>query len=66
MSIVDNGMVVALTLEFDDFDQVILFAHSEDLQVAEDRLLRLGVPVHLDAQEVALVLPVQLALQTRA
>ena len=50
------------TLELDHFDGEILFAYTEDLEVAEDGLLRFGVTVDLDAEEVALILPVELAL----
>ena len=54
------------TLELDNLDGVVLFAHAEDLEVAEDGLLGLRVPVDLDAEEVALVLPVEFALQQDA
>jgi hypothetical protein len=52
-----------LTLELDNFDGVLLLAHPEDLEVAEDGFLRLGVTVDLDAEEVSLILPVKLALK---
>lgn len=51
-----------LTLELNDLDGVVFFAHSEDLEVAEDGLLRFRVAIYLHAKEVALVLPVELAL----
>ena len=50
------------TLELDHFDREILFAYTGDLEVAEDGLLRFGVAIDLDAQEVALVLPVEFTL----
>ena len=49
----------------DDFDREILLPHSEQLEVAERRLLGLGfsgVPVDLDTEVFALVLPVEFAL----
>ena len=52
----------------DDFDGEILLADSEELEIAERRLLRLclaRVSVDLDAEEVALVLPVEFALHKR-
>ena len=57
------GGECVLTLELDDLDGVVLLPHPEDLEVAEDRLLGLGVAVDLDTQEVSLVLPVKLALR---
>ena len=50
------------TLELDHFNGEILLAYTEDLEVAEDGLLRFGVTVDLDAEEVALILPVEFAL----
>lgn len=52
----------ARTLELDDLYWVVLFTNSEDLEVAEDGLLGLGVAVNLHAKVVACVLPVDLAL----
>jgi hypothetical protein len=49
-------------LELNDLYRVVLLAQAEDLEVAEDGLLRLRVPVDLDTEEVALVLPVEFAL----
>ena len=66
MSTINNDNVEELckrTLELNNLDGVVLFAHAEDLEVAEDGLLGLRVPVDFDAEEVALVLPVQFALQ---
>lgn len=69
-----NGETLALGLpcklgdsifQFHHFDRVIFLAKSEDFQVAEDRLLRFGVTVNLDAKEVTLVLPVEFTLQTK-
>lgn len=51
------------TLELDDLDGVVLLPHAEDLEVAERRLLGLGVSVDLNTKEVSLVVPVELALQ---
>ena len=50
------------TLQLDGLDGDALLAHAEELKGGELGLARLGVSVHLDAQEVALVLPVKLAL----
>ena len=50
------------TLELDHFHGEILLAYTEDLEVAEDGLLGFSVAVDFDAQEVALVLPVELTL----
>ena len=51
-----------LTFEFDDLDGEILLAYTEDLEVAEDRLLGFGMTVDFDTEEVALVLPVKFTL----
>ena len=50
------------TLELDDLNREVLFTDTEDLEVAEDRLLRFGMAIDLDTQEVALILPVEFAL----
>ena len=50
------------TFQFNDFDWVVLFAYSENLEVTEDRLLRLCVTVDFDAEEVTLILPVEFTL----
>ena len=50
------------TFQFDDFYREVLLANTEDLEIAEDRLLCFGMAVNLDTQEVALVLPVEFAL----
>ena len=50
------------TFEFDNLDRVVLLPHHEDFQVAEYRLLGLGMTVNLDTKEVSLVLPVELTL----
>jgi hypothetical protein len=47
---------------FDDFDREILIPHLENLEVTEYGFLRLRMTVHLHAEEVALVLPVQFTL----
>ena len=52
------------TFQFDDFYREVLLANTEDLEIAEDRLLRFGVAIDLDAKEITLVLPVKLALNT--
>ena len=52
----------ARTFELDNLDREILLPDTEDLEVAEDRLLRFGVAIDLDTQEVALILPVEFAL----
>ena len=51
------------TFVFYDFNREILIPHSEDLKIAEDGFLRPCVTVDLHAEEVALVLPVQLTLK---
>ena len=51
------------TFQFHDFDREVLLTYSEYLQVAEYGLLSFGMPVNFDTQEVALVLPVELALR---
>ena len=51
------------TFELDDFYWEIFLPHSEDLQVAEDRLLCLRVAVNFNTQEVTLILPVEFALK---
>ena len=50
------------TLELNNLDWTVLLAHHEDLEVAEDGLLGFGMAVNFDAQEVALVLPIELTL----
>ena len=50
------------TFQLDDLHWEVLLANTEDLEITEDRLLRFGVAIDLDAQEVALVLPMKLAL----
>ena len=54
------------TLELNDLDGVVLLPYTEDFEIAEDRLLCLRVTVDLDAKEVALILPVELALHVGA
>jgi hypothetical protein len=54
-----------LTLVLDDFDGEVFLAESEELQVAEGRLLGLGLSsmsIDLDTEVVALVLEVEFAL----
>ena len=51
-----------LTLQLNNFDREVLLAYTEDLEVAEDGLLGFGMTIDFDAQEVALVLPVELTL----
>ena len=53
----------AFTFELDDFNGEVLLPNPENLQIAEDRLLRLRMAINLDTEEVALVLQVQFALQ---
>ena len=53
------------TFEFDDLDGEVFFADTEDFKIAEDRLLGFGMTVDLDAEEVALVLPVEFTLRDR-
>lgn len=50
------------TFEFNNFDREIFFAHPEYFQIAEDRLLRLGVPIDLDTKVVTEILPVKFTL----
>ena len=52
----------AQTFELDNLYREILLPDTEDLEIAEDRLLRFGMAIDLDTQEVALVLPVEFAL----
>lgn len=52
-----------LTFQLNDFDRVVFLPQTEDLEIAEDRLLGLSVTIDLDAQEVALVLPMKFALK---
>ena len=52
------------TFQFDNFYREVLLANTEDLEITEDRLLRFGVAIDLDAKEITLVLPVKLALNT--
>ena len=54
--------VRGLTLQLNNFDREVLLAYTEDLEIAEDGLLGFGVAVDFDAQEIALVLPVELTL----
>jgi hypothetical protein len=49
-------------LELDDLHRAVLLPHTEHLEITEDGLLGLCVTVDLDAEEVALVLPVELTL----
>jgi hypothetical protein len=53
---------VELTLKLHYLNRIVLLPHTEDLKVAEDGLLGLRVPVNLDTQEVALILPVEFTL----
>lgn len=57
------GRYVTPTFQLHDLDWEILLPHTEDLQIAEDGFLRFGMAIDLDAQEVTLVLPVELALR---
>ena len=50
------------TLELDDLNREVLFTDTEDLEVAEDRLLGFGMTVNPHAQEVSLILPVEFTL----
>ena len=54
--------IQAPTFEFYNFYWEVFLANTEDFEIAEDGLLCLCVPVNLDAQEVAQVLPVKLTL----
>jgi negative regulator of genetic competence, sporulation and motility len=54
---------VKITFEFHDLDRIVLFSNAENFQVAKDRLFRLGMTIYLDAEKVALVLPIQFALE---
>ena len=51
------------TFVFNDFDREIFISHSEDLKITEYGFLRLRMTVDLHAEEVSLVLPVQLTLK---
>lgn len=53
----------APTFVFDNFYREILVPHAEDLEVTEYGFLRLCVTIHLHAEKVTLVLPVQFALK---
>ena len=53
----------ARTFELDNLDREILLPDTEDLEIAEDRLLRFGMAIDLDTQEVTLVLPVEFTLR---
>lgn len=50
------------TFHFYSLDGASLVSHAEKLQVAEEGLLRFGVSVDLDAEEVASRLPMKFAL----
>ena len=66
----DEAVALGLPGEVDDsvldrvdhLDRHALLPHAEDFQVRRERLLRLGVPVHLDADVGALRLPVELGV----
>lgn len=60
---VKRGNTTKPTFELDDLDRKILLSHAEKFEVAERRLLRLGVAVDLDTEEVTLRVPVELALR---
>lgn len=51
------------TLQFHGLDRDILLPHAEELECGKLGLASLGVSIDLHAQEVALILPVELALQ---
>ena len=51
------------TFDLDDLNGAVLVAETEELEVAVLRLLRLSVSVDLDAKEVSVRLPVDLALR---
>ena len=51
-----------LTFQLDNLHGIALLAHSENFQVAEYGLLCFRVAIHFDAEEVAVVLPVEFAL----
>ena len=56
---------IELTFMLDNFNRVILFPQTEQLQIAKGRLLGFGlsgVTINLDADVVTLVLPEELAL----
>jgi len=58
----DGRMSNNSTFQLDDFDWDVLLTKAKDLQIAKQGFLRLHMTVYLDAQEVALILPVELAL----
>ena len=51
------------TLELNDLNREVLFTDTEDLEVAEDRLLGFGMTVNPHTQEVSLILPVEFTLR---
>jgi hypothetical protein len=58
----DGRMSNNSTFQLDDFDWDVLLTKAKDLQIGKKDFLRLHMTVYLDAQEVALILPVELAL----
>ena len=52
------------TFELYNLDREIFFSYAEDLQVTEDGFLSFCMSINLHTQEVTLVLPVELTLQS--
>jgi hypothetical protein len=53
---------MSLTFELDNLNRIVLFTYSENLKIAEDRLLCFRVSINLDTKNVALILPIQFTL----
>ena len=51
------------TFELDNFDREVLLTYAEYFKVAKDRFFSFGMAVNPDAEEVALILPIQSTLK---
>jgi len=56
------GKVGYGVFQFNNFHRIILLTHAENFQITKDRLLCLRMAIHLDAEKVALILPIKLTL----
>jgi hypothetical protein len=54
------------TFELNDFYREVLFAHAENLEIAENGFFGLCVTVNTHTKKVALILPIQPTLKGRS
>jgi len=51
------------TFKLKHFHRIVFFTHAEYFEIAKTRFLGFCVTIHFDAKEIALILPVKLALR---